>query len=150
MTLRLPLLFALGALAGAANAGIVTNGNPESLRGQHIQSVRLSAQVSGIRLTGRHGRTVQVSLPRGTALTETIPLPRGDWADLTLVLDGLLTVTLPDGAAVQLQVDTLTVPMHDPEATSVTLDWTLPAGASTDPAALRQALQDGGLAVPAP
>ena len=148
---RLPLLLLLGARIGVAHAGWTDHGNPPSIRGQHIQAVRLTGQVTGIRLTGRHGRQVQVRLPRSYALTEAIPLPSGTWAELTLVLEGPVTLHLPDGDTLELQVDTLTVPLEDPSATSVHLDWTLPenAGSPTDTAGLRCAIEDGGLAVPA-
>lgn len=142
-------LLSLVGLPGIASAGVAGWGNPDDLHGslKDLQ-VRLSGKISGFKVTNKHGRTVEVRLPRLQSLDAPITLPAGEWAELTLVLDGPVTVRA-GAAEVVLEVDALTVPLADPDAHRIHLDWTLPAdrrALSTD--ALVTALQDGGLAVP--
>ena len=158
MASRVPLLIAIGALTGLAQAGIWENGNPPGLHGrQTVVGVQVKGWFSSFKLTGRHGRTVVVHLDRAQALTAPLDLPSGDWADLTLFLDGPVTVSAPDASPIRLDLTELSVPLDDPHATTIKLEWTLPDGllaalhAGVDPAALATplaaALQDGGLAV---
>ena len=156
MTLRLPLLLALGALSTAAH-GVLINGNPYDLRGPVARGVlSVKGWTSAFKLTGRHGRSATVHLPRPYALDEALPLPAGDWAELTLILDGPVTVAVPGAPAQRLDLDTLTVPLDDPGAARVHLDWSLPEGlvsallAGTAPQGLDRALEDGALAISAP
>lgn len=156
MTLRLPVLLALGALSTAAHSGIIINGNPESLRGTVARgALQVKGWTSMVKLTGRHGRSVAVRLPRPYALDEALPLPAGDWAELTLILDGPVTVALPGAPAQAVDLDTLTVPLDEPGAVEIHLDWTLPEGllsalqAGVAPQGLAHALEDGALAVTA-
>ena len=158
MASRLPLLIAIGALTGLARAGIWENGNPPGLHGrQTLPGVQVKGWFSSFKLTGRHGRTVVVNLDRAHALTESLDLPPGDWADLTLFLDGPATLSASGASAVRLDLSELTVALDDPEATSIKLEWTLPEGllsalqAGVDPSLLTAdliaALQDGAGAV---
>ena len=117
----------------------------------------LSGAVRGYKLTSTTGRHRTVHLPQPAALDGTFTLPAGEWAELTLLLDGPVTVAL-GAAEVDLDLDALTVPLADPGAASVRLEWTLPepladqlqrGGPSADLAeALARALEDGGLAAP--
>ena len=96
-------------------------------------------------------------LPRAAALDGTLRLPAGDWAELTLLLDGPVTLEL-GGAQVTLDLDALTVPLADPGASEIHLEWTLPEDltarlergerSETLSDQLGFALQDGGLAAP--
>ena len=158
MASRLPLLIAIGALTGLAQARVWEDGNPPGFTGrQTLPGVQVKGWFSSFKLTGRHGRTVVVHLDRAHALTDSLDLPPGDWADLTLILDGPATLSAPGASAVRLDLTELTVPLDDPEATSIKLEWTLPEGllsalqAGVDPSALldtlTNALQDGGMAV---
>lgn len=143
------IIVTLLSLIGLTGTGFIEWGNPEDVRGglKGLQ-VRLSGKISGFKVTNKHGRSVEVRLPRLQSLDAPITLPAGAWAELTLVLDGPVTVR-SGTAAVVLEVDALTVPLEDPDARQVHLDWTLPdeVGALSQ-GALIAALQDGGLAVP--
>ncbi len=153
MTHRLPVLIALCALlASIANAGIIIAGNPHTLHGQvGAMNVVVKGWVTGVKLTGRHGRTVTVVFPRALPLDGALPIPSGDWADLTLELAGPVTVSV-EGRGVNLDVPSLTVALDEPDASQVHLEWSLPEGllsaisAGMSPTALASALEDGGLA----
>ena len=144
-------LLVLSGLPGAAIAGWWEGGNPPDLRGTHgLQSLQVSGKVTGYKLKANHGRTVAVTLATPQGLDQPLTLPAGDWAELTLILDGPVTL-VQGGVVVQLSVDTLTVVLDDPSARKVHLDWTLPQPLSrlaADPDALIPALEDGGLASP--
>ena len=153
MTPRLALLLALGAAAvthsSAARAGIGIVGNPESLRPKLVQNLVVKGWVSGVKLTGRHGRSVEVRLPRPVALDDTLSLPAGDWTDLTLSLTGPITVSVDGAAPILLELDALPVVMDDPGASVVQLQWSLPDGAALrSETELLRALEDGAIAVP--
>lgn len=125
----------------------------EDLRPRRDQRPAVTGSFRAYKLTSTHGRTLTVRLPRPAALNDALPLPAGEWAELTLILDGEVIV---DG--VDLALETLTVPLADPEAHEVHLEWSLPAELSErlhagerTPALLEQlgvALADGGLATP--
>lgn len=157
MASRLIPLFALSLCCGLAQAGIIINGNPPGLHThQAVSAVQVRGWVTRLKLTDRHGRSVVVPLPRPYALDEALPLPPGDWADLTLLLDGPAWVGTPGVQPVRLDLPSLTVPLDDPQATAVTLDWTLPEGAltalrrGTAVPSLAEAVEEGGLARSAP
>lgn len=84
-----------------------------------------------------------------TPLDAPLALPPGDWTDLELGFDAPVQVTLGDDAPALVALPTLLVPLEDPEARVVTLDWSLPEGAAQAlqagvvPNALAQALDDG-------
>lgn len=153
MPRRWPPLLLLAALSGAAQAWVWEDGNPNGVRGQIPARLSVQGRFTSYWLSGRHGRHVEVRLPRPARLDEPLALPAGDWADLTLVLDGPVTVATPGGPAVRLEVPALTVAIDDPEARNIHLEWTLPEGALSalgaglTPVGLAEALQDGGLAV---
>ena len=117
----------------------------------------LTGAIRGYKLTSTHGRQVTVLLPRPAALDGTLALPAGDWAELTLLLDGPVTLEL-GGVQVTLDLDALTVPLADPSASEIHLEWTLPEDltarlergerSETLSHQLGLALQDGGLAMP--
>ncbi len=133
--------------------GLIVIADPDELAG--LPGARLSGRVVAVGWTGR-GRSLA---PR--PLAEAIDLdalqitaPAGDWSDLVLVLDGPVTVLVSteDGRsrAAQVQLTTLTVALEDPDATGV-LRLSLPTLTGEEsPDALRAALQDGLLLVPAP
>lgn len=147
-TLILALL-AVAASGGAASAGVTEWGNPggDELRGK-LAGVRVAGKITGFKVTSKHGRSVEVRLPHPASLEAPLTLPAGEWAEITLTLAG--TVTARSGAtALVLEVDSLTVPLEDPDSRQVQLGWTLPADPGTLSAeALILALQDGGLAAP--
>ena len=152
-TLLLALL-AVAASGGTASAGVTEWGNPggDEFRGK-LAGVRLAGKITGFKLTNKHGRTVQVRLPHPQSLETPISLPDGEWAEITLLLAGPVTV-YSGASTVILEVDSLTVPLADPDANEVHLDWTLPADLialspnGPSKAVLILALQDGGLATP--
>ena len=145
----LTLLFVAG-LPWSASAGIWEGGNPEGgdIRGALKDlRVKMSGKINGFKLTGRHGRTVEVRLPRPQALDAPLVLPPGDWAEITLILEGPVTVRSAL-SVVQLDLESLTVALEDPEARVVQLDWTLPADPyDLDDDQLIVALEDGALAL---
>lgn len=154
MTRALPLCaLALALTAPTASAGWWHSHTTDLVRPQAGRAVALSGSVRAYKLTSTHGRTVMVRLPRPASLSEPLALPEGPWAELTLLLDGPLVL---DG--VVLEVDTLTVPLTDPDATEVQLEWTLPdslaarlRGGPVDEElrlAVVGALEDGGVATP--
>ncbi len=153
MSRRWAPLLLLAALSGAARAWIWEDGNPYGLMGKIPVRLSVQGRFASYVLSGRHGRHLEVRLPRPARLDEPLALPAGDWADLTLVLDGPVTVATPGGSAVRLEVPALTVALDDPEAREIHLEWTLPEGAlsalmaGVAPRGLAQALEDGGLAV---
>ena len=152
MSRRLSLLslLLLSAWSGSASADWWETDNPPDVRGGYkLQDLRLQGKISGFKVKSTHGRTVTVTLPRSGGLDQPIALPKGEWAEITLILDGPLTLSA-GGVTQTLQVHTLTVPLEDPEATQVHLDWTLPEGLGLDgdAAALISALEDGALARP--
>ena len=141
-------LFVTG-MPGVASAGFTEWGNPEDLR-ESAPEVQVAGRITGFKVTGKHGKTEVVHLPRAQGLDKAIPLPEGSWDEITLTLDGPVTVRAPDGV-IKLQVDSLTIVLEDPDATEVHLDWTLPADDTSlwgTPARLLQALEDGALARP--
>ena len=144
----LALLFLTG-MPGVASAGFTEWGNPEDLRGT-FNGIRLSGRLTGFKVTGKHGKSEVVALPRGTDLSRPLMLPEGTWHEITLLFDGPVTVRGLDDA-LTLQVDSLTVVLDDPDASRVHLDWTLPddwSALSASPDRLLQALEDGALALP--
>ena len=150
LLLSLGLLLALGALPGLAGAVIVETGNPPGLRDrQTLSGVTVKGWFSSYKLTGRHGRTVEVRLPRPQGLHEALALPAGDWTDLTLVLDGPVQVSVMGAPTVDVPLTELTVALHDPEAVEIHLEWSLSEGmisalrAGVEVHTLGQALQDG-------
>lgn len=149
--LRILALLFIAGLSWSASAGVWEGGNPEGgdIRGALKDlRVKMSGKISGFKLTGRHGRTVEVHLPRPQALDAPLVLPPGDWAEITLLLDGPVTVRSAH-SLVQLEVETLTVVLEDTEARKVQLDWTVPADPyDLDDDQLIVALEDGGLAIP--
>ena len=103
MSPRIPALLLLGALTGLAQAGIWQTGNPPGVIGRGaLSGIRVQGWSTGIKLTGRHGRELVVRLPRPISLSEPIQLPEGDWADITLTLDGPVTVWVPGASPVEL------------------------------------------------
>ena len=143
-------LLVLSGLPGAAFAGWWETGNPPDVHGLHsAQKFQISGKVNGIKLKATHGRSRVVTLPAPVDLDQALSLPAGEWAEVTLLLDGPLTVTV-DGRQVQLEVDSLTVVLEDPTARLVHLEWSLPDAPirtwSAD--ALIQALEDGAIARP--
>lgn len=156
MSPRLPSIVALALLMGVANAGYWEYGNPPGLHPREDrQALSLRGQVSGLKLSGRHGRTATVTLARPYSLDEALPLPAGHWDELTLVLEGPVTVALGSGPPHLLNARTLTVVLEDPDAASVVLDWSLPEGAwsalkaGVEVTGLPALLEDGALALPA-
>lgn len=156
MTPRVALVLALALLSITAQAGSWETSGDFRPRGSLM--IQVSGQIHSILVINRHGRAVPVPVPPGTRLGDTLALPPGDWAEITLILDGPLTVTVDGAAPVSLDLETVTVPLEDPEADSVVLDWSLPdallarlhAGAP-DPAvraALTAAIRDGVIARP--
>lgn len=139
----------LTGLPGTASAGWWEDGNPGgTIRLSKLQDLQVSGKLTGYKLKGTHGRTVEVRLPRAQGLEQAIALPAGAWDEITLIVDGPLTVRSAQGK-VQLEVDSLTVVLDDPEARQIHLEWSLPEGALGQGAdALRRALEDGGVAAP--
>ena len=149
-SLLVALLFGVG-LPGVATARYTEWGNPggDEFRGK-LEGVRLAGKITGFKLTNKHGRTVMVRLPHPQSLETPISLPEGEWAEITLLLAGPVTVS-SGATSVVLKVDSLTVPLEDPEAGEIHLDWTLSSDLEAmnfDPDRLILALEDGGLAVP--
>jgi len=136
----------------AARAGWWENNHGDDLR-PRSQTPAVSGSFRAYKLTSTHGRSVTVRLPRPLSLDEPLTLPAGEWATLTLVLDGPIHV---DGLS--LELDTLTVPLEDPSAPVVHLEWSLPDELSDrllsgdTSTALRdrlaRALEDGAIATP--
>ena len=144
----LALMF-LPTFSTPAEAGWVEWGNPEDLRGA-LRGISLSGRLTGFKVTGKHGKTEVVHLARAQGLDKAIPLPEGSWDEITLTLDGPVTVRTEEGA-LKLQVDSITVALEDPDAAQVHLDWTLPVdwtALRASPQHLLQALEDGALARP--
>ncbi len=146
-------LLLLSGLPSTASAGWWETGNPggDELRGTlKGLGLHLSGKITGFKVTGKHGRTSTVYLASPQGLDAPLDLPSGDWAEITVLLDGPVTVR-SGGTSVRLEVDSLTVPLADPDATQVTLDWTLPDGLdlrTVSAERLLHALEDGGLAIP--
>lgn len=145
-------LLLVSAMPNPAGAGWTEVGNPGgTLHGTFKGSqFRLSGELKGFKVTGKHGKSKVVDLPRGTDLSRPLMLPEGTWHEITLLFDGPVTVRATDGA-IKLQVDSLTVTLEDPDAHEVYLDWTLPddwSALSASPDRLLQALEDGALARP--
>lgn len=154
MARRPSALLLLALFGGVAHAWYAESGNPNGV----IQRPRIqvNGQLSSFKLTDRHGRVTPVNLQRSLDLGAAIPLPPGDWVELTLVLDGPATVALAGARPAPLSASELTVVIQDPDASRVILDWTLPEGAlqalqaGVTPRDLPQLLNDGALAMPAP
>lgn len=152
--LSLALLLALIPATGQASWWEIEG----RLHPQALSQVRISGRVRGLVATNRHGRSVPVALPAGAKLGDALVLPPGDWAELTLTLDGPLRVAVHGAAPVSLYLGALTVPLEDPEARVVVLDWSLAdelvarlrAGAPETGlrAALGAAIRDGAIARP--
>ncbi len=142
-------LVLLPLFSSSAEAGWVEWGNPEDLR-ESAPEIQVAGRITGFKVTGKHGKSVVVTLPRAQGLDQPIPLPEGSWHEITLTLDGPVTVRTEEGA-IKLQVDSITVALEDPDAAQVHLDWTLPADDTSlraSPTRLLQALEDGALARP--
>ena len=146
-------LLLLSGLPSTASAGWWETGNPggDELRGTFKGlGLHLSGNITGFKVTDQHGRTSTVVLASPQGLSAPLDLPSGEWTEITVLLDGPVTVRSA-GQAHQLKVDSLTVPLADPGASQVHLDWTLPEDLNlqtTSAERLCQALEDGGLAVP--
>lgn len=147
-----PLLL-LGLCCGVAQAGIDEGGNPPGLHIQHLSgAVHVRGLVSQLKLTDRRGRSTTVALPRPYRLDEALPLPSGDWADLTLLLEEPVWVEVAGGAPSRLAVAEITLALDDPGAAWVRLDWSLPDPTSATLRAGRsvpglvEALADGAIA----
>ena len=147
------VLLLWSVLSGVATAGWWETGNPggTGLHGRFGDfQVGLKGRLTGFKVTGKHGKTEVVHLPRAQGLDQAISLPEGSWDEITLFLDGPVTVRASDGV-IKLQVDSITVALEDPDAAQVHLDWTLPADDTSlrgSPTRLLQALEDGALARP--
>ena len=147
-----PLLAALVAPL-SVSARVTSGGNPPGIRTDiERPQVEVRGWITGFKLTGRHGRTVEVKLPRPMELGERLALPVGPWSELTLRLSGPLQVQVSDAAPVKLWLESLEIPLEDPDATEVRLSWSLPEGAESalqaglTPEGLGDLLQDGVLA----
>lgn len=162
----LPLaLLALLLVAGRAEA-LIGGADPRELvptRG--FGALRLAGKVKTIAWQG-HARATSprpVDLPLADL---RVAPPPGAWTDLVLTLDGPLliegTTDQGDPVRLQLALDTLVIPLDDPDADAVTLELSLPGwlsaaaegGLDLAPGhplhdALAAALADGALAVPA-
>lgn len=149
-------LFALAAvLAGPmARAGVMIGGSGPKLVTTHSSSLRnatLQGHIRSLVWTDRTGRTQRERAPAGLNLNDNASFlpPAGEWVELTLVLDGpvTLTGTTPAGAPLRLSAElgTWTVPLESPEDRSLVLDLELPALLAS-PAELARALRDGALA----
>ena len=144
--MRLPMILLLGALSSPAYAWYINSGNPLQTR-PTPSSVQVSGRIRGFKLTSPAGRVVVVTLPRPARLDEVLPLPAGVWAEITLLLDGPVTVQREGDPPVMLPIDDMTLVLDDPEARHIQLEWRLPEGPLA-PAALGLALEEGGLAAP--
>ena len=139
-------LLLVSALPTSASAGWTEVGNP----GGSLKGIGLSGKLTCFKVTGKHGKSVVVTLPRAQGLDQAIVLPEGSWDEITLFLDGPVTVRTEEGV-LKLQVDSITVTLEDPDASEVHLDWTLPSDWTTlraSPDRLLQALEDSALARP--
>ena len=142
------LFYILLLLSPQARAFIWYDGSPGKIIAVPSHpTVRVSGWVRGIKLTSTTGREIIVKLPRPVPLDQPLTLPAGDWSDLTLILDGPLQVQV-DQRPLYLTLPELVVPLDDPSAREIELDWSLPEG-PLDPATLPALLQDGALARPA-
>ena len=154
MTARRALsLLAILAAPLAVQARIWSGGNPPGIHGDiERPQVEVRGWITGFKLTGRHGRSVEVKLPRPLELGERLELPTGPWSELTLRLSGPVEVQVSDAAPVKLWLESLVIPLEDPDATEVRLSWSLPEGAESallaglTPDGLADLLQDGALA----
>ena len=114
---------------------------------------QVSGAIRGYKLTNSHGRTVVVKLATPTDLAAPLTLPVGPWAELTLLLDGPVTVSAGE-TSLRLEVDSLTVSMEDPDARQIHLEWSLPDPLLTQlqlpgiEPLLLAALQAGAVAAP--
>lgn len=146
---RLSLLGLL-LLTARAEAGFWEDGGHD-LRAR--AAFQVSGAIRGYKLTNTHGRAVVVKLATPADLAAPLSLPAGPWAELTLLLDGPLTVASAEGQ-VRLEVDSITAPLSDPDARQIHLEWSLPEpllGQLELPGAaprLLSALQDGAVAAP--
>ena len=150
----LPRVFAVALgltplFASSAEAGWVEWGNPEDLR-QDLPDVQITGRITGFKVTNPHGKTLLVTLPHPADLSAPLRLPEGTWREITLLLDGPVTVACPEGV-LKLQVDSITVALEDPDAHQIHLDWTLPddwTSLRVSQTRLLRALEDGALARP--
>jgi len=156
MRIRNAVLAAVVALIATpvALAGVVIQGGGPKLATVHaagLRSAALHGHVRSLVWTDRTGRTRRETVPVDLNLDSAATLlpPPGEWTDLTLVLDGpvTLTGTTLAGAPTRLSADlgAWTVPLEAPGSAPLILDLALPAGLSS-PADLAVALQDGALA----
>ncbi len=143
-------LVGLLLLTAPAQAGFWGDGG----RDLHLRSsLQVTGAIRGYKLTSTHGRTVVVKLATPADLAAPLTLPAGPWAELTLLLDGPVTVSAGE-TSLRLEVDTLTVSLTDPDARQVHLEWSLPepllAQIQRPDVAplLLTALQDGAVAAP--
>ena len=132
------------------------NGFQTSAGGLGLTAPRAAAHLSGfVRsfvLTNRQGRRQTVPLAAPRSLADGLPIPAGDWADLTLTFAGPVHLVKPDGDVLLPGLDTLTVPLERPDADSariVYIDLSLP-DALRSAADLVAAVRDGALAVDGP
>ena len=154
MTARSAFLLLAGLAAPlVVHARVWSDGNPPGFHGDiERPQVEVRGWITGFKLTGRHGRSVEVKLPRPLELGERLELPAGPWSELTLRLSGPLEVQVSDAAPVTLWLESLVIPLEDPDATEVRLSWSLPEGmesallAGLSPDGLADLLQDGALA----
>lgn len=147
------VLLAITLVEPVAQAGWWSQDNGTGLRPRGSQTPAVSGSFRAYKLTSTHGRTVTVRLPRPASLHEPVALPTGEWATITLLPDGPVTV---NGLSVEL--DAITVPLADPAAAEIHLEWSLSDALtarllSGDRSAdladqLGLALEDGALATP--
>ena len=131
--MRCKLLFIVLSLSlgGYASAGF-TGGNPAGGFGK-IRMTKASfavrGQVKALRWTAINGRSVVISLDHPLALDESLPVPRGEWVELTLIFDGSIQLEKA-GRLVDVALDQVTIPLDWPLDTAggqVDLTLDLPA-----------------------
>ena len=148
MAPRILLLAALALLGPAALAGSWHSGGGASGLVAHPAAFHLNARVRSLILTNRQGRRTTVPLPGSRELSQGLPVPAGDWAEITVVFDGPVFLVGSPGGPVPLAIQTLTAPLERPDATEdrmLFLDLALPDGLRGP--ALLAAVADGVLAV---
>lgn len=127
MAPRITLVLVLALLPAAGQAGSISTGSKLQFRiAQNLQNVQATGHIRGLSVTNRHGRSMPVAVPPSAKLGDTLVLPPGDWAEITLTLDGPVVVSVEGAAPISVDLGTLTVPLEDPEAGIVVLDWALP------------------------
>ncbi len=156
-TRPLPLaLLALLALSGGEAQAVWVMGDKPSFTGRPAQGGVVMGdkpglhpiRLKGVQLVPRHGRPVDLPLPRPLLLDDGLLIPAGDWAELRLTLDGPLVLSWGDEER-RLSVQELWIPLEDPASDAPRRLWLdLPPldGSLSDDALLRQ-IEDGALLV---